>query len=55
MNHVKHFYEQLYTNTDSELLNIDLEDIEGNAEIPKLKRLESEKLESEIFFKKRSL
>ena len=48
MNHVKLFYEQLYTNTDSELLDIDLEDISGNTEVPKLDRLQSERLESEI-------
>ena len=46
MNHVKLVYEQLYTNTDSEVLDIDLEDILGNTEVPKLDRLESEKLES---------
>ena len=42
------FYEQSYTNTDSGLLDIDLEDILSNTEVSKLDRLESEKLESEI-------
>ena len=50
MNHVKLFYEQLYTNTDSKLLDIDLEDILGKTEVPKLDlKLESEICDKEVF------